>query len=109
MIFNRFLVQLLEHGDDFCRGSGSDPLQRLVGSLVAGLQPLEVEDAHRAELRQLDGHSRIDDAVHRGSDKRQRKLARTHRPGEVDVLGVNGGRGGGEGDLVESVGPSGDA
>src|SRR6185437_16803277 len=84
-------------------GQLGDPLQLLVGVLVASEDALEVEHRQAAELADDSRRLRGDDAVHRGGQNRQLELVRTELPGDVDVVGVARAPGGHDRDVVEAV------
>ncbi len=83
-----------------------DPLQLRVGVLVAGPDPLEVQDREAAQL--ADGARRLgrDDAVHRRRQQRQLEPVRPERPRHVDVVGVARAPRRHDRDVVESIGAS---
>ena len=79
----------------------------VVGVLVAAVEALEVEDREAAELADRPRRIGRDDAVERGREQRQIEAVRTERPGDVDVVGVARAARRNDGDLVESVRPTG--
>ncbi len=83
-----------------------DPLELLVGILVARPDALEVEDRQPAELPYEARRAGRDDAVHRGREHRQLEPVGTQRPGDVDVVGVARAARRHDRDVVEAVAPA---
>ena len=73
--------------------------------LVAGPQPLQVEDARPAETAELDRRRGAHDPVHRRAEERQLEAERVELPGDVDVLWVARPPARHDRDVVEAVGP----
>ncbi len=84
-------------------GQFGDPLQLLLGVLVAREDALEVEHGEAAEAPDDAGGGGRDDAVHRGGHHGQLELVGTELPADVDVVGVARAPGGHDRDVVESV------
>ena len=85
---DRLAVDLLHlPGRQLLRQRG-DPLELLLGVLVAREDALEVEDRQAAEPADDAGRLGRDDAVHRGGQHRQLELVGTELPGDVDVVGI---------------------
>ena len=80
-----------------------DPLELLLGVLVAREDALEVQHRQPAEVADDPGRARRDDAVHRRGHQRQLELVGAELPGEVDVVGVARAPRGDDRDVVESV------
>ena len=101
---DRLGVDLLQQlGRDRRRGL-RDSLELLVGVLVAGPDPLQVEHAEAAEAVYLGGGRGADHAVHRRSDQGQLEAIRAERPSDVYVIGIAGPARRDDRDVVESVG-----
>ena len=103
---DRLGVHLLHPGGGLLVVELADLVEQGGRVLVAGPEPLEVEDAQPAEAAQLDGRVRADHAVHGRRQQRQVEAVGVDLPGDVDVLGVAGPAAGHDGDVVEPVGPA---
>ena len=101
---DRLGVDLLQQPGGEMGGRRGDPLQLLVGVLVARPDALQVEHAEAAELVGQRRGLGTDDAVHRRSDQRQLEAIRAERPGDVYVIGIAGPARRDDRDVVESVG-----
>ena len=82
----------------------ADLVEEVAGVLVAGPQPLEIQDAQTTELAQFDRRGRADHAIHGRAEERQVEAVRIDLPGDVDVLGIAGAPARHDGDVVEPVG-----
>ena len=100
---DRLGVDLLHLAGRLGLVEGRDPLELLVGILVARPDALEVEHAQPAEAAEDDGRLGRDDAVHGRGQERQLEQVRAEPPGDVDVLGVARAPAGHDRDVVEPV------
>ncbi len=80
-----------------------DPLQLLVGVLVAGEDALEVQHRQAAQLADDASALGRDDAVHRRGEHRQLELVGPELPRDVDVVGVARAPRGHDRDVVEAI------
>jgi len=103
---DRLAVDVLHLARRLVLRERGDPFELLVGVLVAGEDPLEVEDGEPAESADDAGGPRRDDAVHRGGHHRQLELVRAELPRDVDVVWVARAPGGHDRDVVEAVCPT---
>ena len=106
LLLDGLAVDLLHFARGLLARQRGDPLQLLLGVLVAGEDALQVEHGESAEppddARGLGG----DDAVHRGGHHRQLELVGPELPGDVDVVGVTRAPRGHDRDVVEAVRPA---
>ena len=103
---DRLAVDLLHLPGGDLLGQRGDPLELLVGVLVAGEDALQVEHRQPAQAADDAGGLGRDDPVHRGGQHRQLELVGAQLPGDVDVVGVAGAPRGNDRDVVESIGPT---
>ena len=87
---DRLAVDLLHLARGQLLGQAGDPLELLVGVLVAGEDALEVQHRQAAQAADDGGRLGRDDAVHRRGQHRQLELVGAELPGDVDVIGVAG-------------------
>ena len=102
---DRLEVHLLHAGGGLVVVELGDLVEEGLGVLVAGPQPLEVEDRQAAEPPDLDGRARAHHPVHGRGHERQLEAVGVDLPGDVDVLGIAGPPARDDGDVVEAVGP----
>ena len=67
---DRLAVDPLDDLGRLVQAGGGDAVEHLVGILVAGKDPLEVQDREAAEAAHLDGEPGADHTVHGGGDHR---------------------------------------
>src|SRR5436309_2539332 len=84
---SRLAVDLLHLARGLLLGQARDPLELLVGVLVAREDALEVEHGEPAETADDPGRRGRDDAVHGRRQQRELELVRAELPGDVDVVG----------------------
>jgi hypothetical protein len=87
---DRLLVDPLHQMSRLLRRRRGDLHQLRVRVLVAGPDPLEVQNSEAAELVEGDRRLRADHAVHRGGEQRQLEPVGAEGPGDVDVVGIAG-------------------
>ncbi len=97
------VVDLLHLARGRLLGQLGDPLELLLGVLVAREDALEVEDRETAELADQAGRVRRDDAVHRRGKQREVEAIVAELPRDVDVVGVSRAPGRHDRDVVEAV------
>ncbi len=100
---DRLAVDLLHLARGRVLGQPRDPLELLVGVLVARKDALQVEHRQAAEPADDRGGLGRDDTVHRRGHHRQLELVGTELPGDVDVVGVARAPGGHDRDVIEAV------
>ena len=103
LLANRCGVGLCQHVLDAVVRGGGDPLQDLVGGVVARLDALEVEDRQPSEPPQLGRQPHVRDRIHCGGQDRnlERNAAEVLR--KDNVGGINGVGAGGQRDILEAV------
>ena len=100
------LVDLLHLARRQILGQVGDPLELLVGVLVAREDALEVQDGQTAQLPDDPCGLGRDDAVHRRGEHRQLELVGPELPGDVDVIRVARPPGRNNRDVVETISPT---
>ena len=103
LLLDGLAVDLLHLARSELLGQRGDPLELLLGVLVAGEDPFEVEDPEAAEVPDDARRRRRDHPVHRAAEHRQLEAVVTELPGDVDVVGVAGAPRGHDRDVVEAV------
>jgi hypothetical protein len=103
VLSHRLGVDALHLGGRALLVVGGDPLQLRVRILVAGPDPLEVQDREPAQLAERAGDRRRDDAVHRRGHQRQLEPVGPERPGDVDVVRIARAPRGHDRDVIEAV------
>ena len=97
------LVGVGEQTVDLVVGSGRDPLEHLVGVVIASLDAFEVEDGKTAEAGQHAREPGIDHRVHRRREDRHAQLETREGLREIDVGGLDRLRPGCQRDVLEPV------
>ena len=104
---DRRAVDLLHLARRDLLGELRDALELVVGVLVTGPDPLEVEHGQATQVADDARGVRRHNAVHGGGHERQLEAIVAELPGDVDVVGVARATRRDDGDVVESVGSAG--
>ena len=88
LLLDRLAVDPLHLGRRLIGLVAGDRLEVVLGVLVAGEDPLEVEDGKAAQLAHDARGGGRDDAVHGRGEEGELEAIRAERPGDVDVVRI---------------------